>query len=60
MLRGGDRCRNHRVPGGTVKEIVPDLFERLCGLLAVNRPDSQQPARTVDGHASVEGLGHLE
>jgi putative hydrolase of the HAD superfamily len=31
----------------------------IRGLLAVNRPDSQRPARTVDGHASVETIGHL-
>lgn len=31
----------------------------IRGILAVNRPDSQRPARTVDGHASVEALGHL-
>ena len=32
----------------------------IRGLLAVNRPDSQRPARAVDGHASVEAIGHLD
>ena len=32
----------------------------IRGLLAVNRPDSQRPARIVDGHSSVEAIGHLD
>jgi putative hydrolase of the HAD superfamily len=31
----------------------------IGGVLAVTRPDSRRPARAVDGHASIEALGHL-
>jgi len=31
----------------------------IAGVLAVTRPDSRQPLRVVDRHASVEALGHL-
>jgi putative hydrolase of the HAD superfamily len=31
----------------------------LAGVLAVTRPDSRQPARVVETHASVPSLGHL-
>ena len=31
----------------------------LAGVLAVTRPDSLQPVRVVERHASVEALGHL-
>ena len=32
----------------------------LAGVLAVTRPDSLQPARVVEQHASVEALGQLQ
>jgi putative hydrolase of the HAD superfamily len=31
----------------------------IAGVLAVTRPDSRQPARVVERHASVEALGQL-
>lgn len=31
----------------------------IGGVLAVTRPDSRQPVRTIERHASIEAIGHL-